>query len=120
MKFRISVLDIAITLVVIALATVFCFIVMGNRESGYVQISGSEGTFIYPVSEDAKYEIKGKIGTSVICVKDKTVSFEESPCPNKTCITDGCISEPGAFLACLPNGVFVTITGKGEVDDISF
>lgn len=120
MKKRIGVLDIAVTLVIMALTVLFCLSVIKDKQSSYVKISSPEGTFLYPISEDASYTINGKLGVSIIEVRDKKVSFVESPCPNKNCITDGSISSPGAFLACLPNGVYVTITGNGEVDDISF
>ncbi len=120
MKERITFSDIFITALIFSLSVLISFHLLKENRNDYLEINCPEGTFIYPLNENATYEINGKIGKSIIEVKDKTVCFIESPCPNKTCISDGCISNAGEFLACLPNCISVTITGKGGVDDVSF
>lgn len=113
-------MDILITALIVVFSVLVSFRLLKENRNDYLEINSPEGTFLYPLNDNAVYEIKGKIGVSIIEVKDKNVCFIESPCPNKTCITDGCISKAGEFLACLPNGISVTVTGKGGVDDVSF
>lgn len=120
MKERITVLDILITVLIIALSVIISYSVFDENGNSYIRVQSPDGVYLYPISEDARYKFNGKIGESVIEVDKGQVSFVSSPCPNKTCITDGSISKAGEFLACLPNGISVTITGKGGVDDVSF
>ena len=120
MKERLTVSDIIITVLVIILSVLISLSLIKEKSNDYIEIKSPDDTYLYPLSVDAVYSIDGKIGTSIIVVKNGEVCFEDSPCPNKTCITDGCISGAGEFLACLPNCISVTITGKGGVDDVSF
>ncbi len=120
MKERITVPDIVITALVIVLSVFISFSLLRGKNNDYLEIRSPDGTFLYPLSVDAVYTVEGKTGISSIAVKNGEVRFIDSPCPNKTCITDGRISHPGEFLACLPNCISVTITGKGGVDDVSF
>ncbi len=40
-----------------------------------------------------------------------------SDCPTRQCVSTGWIGEPGAVSACMPNGVFIEITGGGRPTD---
>lgn len=86
-----------------------------------VVMSGSS-QYVYPMDRAGRYEIEGAVGRSVILIKDGQACFEDSPCPNKTCVHSGFISENGSWAACLPNDVFIRVESDGdpEVDAVAF
>lgn len=47
---------------------------------------------------------------------DRTIAVIVSDCPDKTCIKTGKIGKPGAFVACVPNRVLVTIVETDMTD----
>lgn len=120
MKLKITWTDI----IILVCAVVFCafaaFLLWHGAGSSYVKVRTPYGEFVYSLSENAVYEFDGTDGKSVIRVENGKVRFVSSPCPGKNCIAAGEISKPGAFNACLPNGISVTISGKTEeVDAVS-
>ena len=85
-----------------------------------VEVQDPEGTFLYPLDQDRVISAKGPIGVTTIEVAQGRVWVEDSPCTNKVCIAMGIIRTSGQFVACLPNRVFVRITGgtpSSEVPD---
>ena len=86
-----------------------------------VEVQDPEGTFLYPLDQDRVVEAKGPLGFTTVYITQSKVWVHDSPCTNKVCIAMGIIRNPGQFVACLPNRVFVKITGgadKGEVPDV--
>lgn len=63
--------------------------------------------------------VTGLRGVTVIAIAGGRVSVVSSACPNKVCVRQGEISRCGEWIACVPNGVAVTITGEGAYDDIT-
>jgi Uncharacterized protein conserved in bacteria len=105
-------LDIAITVLaagLVAVSAIWAYGGSGGEPEAV--ISGVEGEWIYPLSSDREVQVQGPIGTTVVEIKDKSVRIEESPCPNQTCVAAGAISQPGQWLACLPNQVMVHVEG---------
>lgn len=84
-------------------------------EAERVIIKTSTQTFIYPITIDQIITIDGL----TIQIKDKEVRVIASTCPNHICM-QGSISSSNQSLACLPNGVLITIEGKEEVDDVVY
>jgi len=76
-----------------------------------VEVQDPEGTFLYPLDQDRTIEAKGPIGITTIYVAQGAVWVHDSPCTNKVCIAMGIIRHSGQFVACLPNRVFVRISG---------
>jgi hypothetical protein len=72
------------------------------------------GSFVYPMDDGRVVDAHGPLGTSHIRVGPGGVSFADSPCANQLCVHSGTISRPGTWAACLPNRVFVRITGQSE------
>ena len=64
--------------------------------------------------------IKGRLVLEAAA--DHTVSFVETSCTHKTCMSMGKISQPGQNLVCVPNGISVAIAGQrvSGVDSITF
>ena len=111
-----DIIIIALSLVII---TLLFFLSADSEKASYVRIDSPSNVYYYPLTQDSVYKIKGNIGESIIEVKNGEVRFLSSPCKNKICIKSGKISKTSGVLACLPNGITVSITGESEVDDVS-
>ncbi len=114
-KIRVKILDLVIIAAAI-LAIVFSSLKVygkGNAEPE-VKITAQNGDFIYPLKENRRLEVEGPLGRTVVLIHDGSVQIEDSPCPNKTCVAAGAISQPGQWVACMPNQVFVSIEGASD------
>lgn len=124
-KKRITALDIAIILVVLAFGVVICvrFFKQGALSPQYIVVSSHDGESVYPLYKDSEYTTHGILGDTIISVKGKRVQIISSPCPLKTC-TNREISKNGESLVCLPNGVAVVLKAvfdeKSEYDTIAY
>ncbi len=96
------------------IAGVAVFVYSGSTQPGSVRIESPEGRWIYPLDRDTPIPVPGPIGTTEVIIENRLVRVVDSPCPEKLCIRMGAISTPGAWIACLPNRVFVHIVGRDE------
>jgi hypothetical protein len=112
---RVRPLDLIIVLAAVG-AVAYSAILVYGRDEGRAQvvISGRDGEWVYPLSSDREVAVPGPLGETRILIRDKSVRIVDSPCPNKTCIASGTISEPNQWIACLPNQVLVRIEGDGS------
>ena len=64
-------------------------------------------TEVLPLDKD--YDYLYDVGSYVVHlqVKDGTISFQDSQCPDHVCEQFGQLSEEGAWAACVPAGVYV-------------
>jgi len=76
-----------------------------------IEVQDPEGTFLYPLNENRIIEAVGPLGVTEIHVEDGHVWVHDSPCTNKVCLAMGVIHDSGQFVSCLPNRVFVRISG---------
>lgn len=87
-----------------------------GKKSGVVKIHTENSTYVYDLSENGIYTVEGLIGKTSVEIKNGKVRISDSPCPNRTCISQGW----GTLLICLPNKVFVTVEDEqGEFDAIA-
>ena len=76
-----------------------------------VMIQTGESTSVYPLDSDRTIEAEGPLGTTIVKIEEGVARVASSPCPNKLCIKSGRLSRKGDWSACMPNKVFVRITG---------
>jgi len=66
-----------------------------------------------PIQVDLQHSqqitIKGRLGESLIEVKDGRIRFITSPCHSQFCIHAGWLTNNGDFVACLPNQVSIEL-----------
>ena len=92
----------------------------GKTAASTVTISNSDGTILtFSLNEDRFVEIEGRLGRSVIEIACGRVRFVESPCPHHLCMRRGWIHRCGDWIACVPNGILVSISGKTDFDAIT-
>lgn len=62
-------------------------------------------------------EIKTKLGSNIIQIKDNKIGIIEADCPDQVCMNPEYIEKPGQSLVCLPHRVMIEVKGMAE-DDI--
>ncbi|MEW5817999.1 MAG: NusG domain II-containing protein [Spirochaetota bacterium] len=98
------------TLFTILLFSLHAYNNSGTELQVYIQSPGNQ--WIYPLDSNLTINITGPLGDTIITIKDKKVWVVSAPCREKICVSSGTISKPGAWIACLPNRVFIRIAGK--------
>ena len=70
---------------------------------------------------DKDYDYLYDVGSYVVHlqVKDGTISFQDSQCPDHVCEQFGQLSEEGAWAACVPAGVYVQLAPLSEAEAAS-
>lgn len=87
----------------------------GGGVGGSARIRGAGGyDQVVRLDDDARYEVPGPIGTSVIEVRRGSVRMVSSPCPGHVCERMGPADAAGETIVCVPNGVAVTVLGVPE------
>ena len=121
MKLRLfDYLAIAVSLLVIGVFSVHAY--AGRNKSGDVVIEASGVQWIYPLNVDRTEVVTGPIGDTIVIIREGKAIVEDSPCPDKLCVHMPAISQPGQWIACLPNRVFVRVKGANgqKIDEISY
>jgi hypothetical protein len=73
------------------------------------------------LDHDQIIHVHGKLGDSVLQVQNGKIRFIKSPCTTKFCIHSGWLKFNGDVMACLPNGVYVEVSGgETKFDSINF
>lgn len=72
---------------------------------------------VVPLDENARYEVPGPLGPSVVEVRDGAVLMSSSPCPGRVCERMGPARRPGESIVCVPNGVVVVVGGDAGSTD---
>ena len=108
-------LDFAAIMLSISIAAIMGFSVYsGYTAPRAVEITLADSKLIYPLDTERRIEAKGPLGDSIIIIDDEGAHFESSPCPDKLCVKAGDIAKTGEWNGCLPNRVFIRITGDEE------
>lgn len=103
------------------------FLVSGNKADkgetyAVIQVDGKEYKTI-PLSEHHgtdTFTIRTAQGYNTVVVKEQAIGIAEADCPDKICIGEGFISQPGATAVCLPHKVLIEVrsSSQGEPDII--
>lgn len=94
----------------------------GHDEADLVQLSVADATpEQISLHLDRTVTAAGKLGDSVLEVRDGRIRFLSSPCPNQICVHAGWLANAGDVAACLPNQVSLQVLGnQGFFDSINF
>lgn len=87
-----------------------------------IQVDGKEYKTV-PLSDHRgtdTFTIRTESGYNTVVVRDQEIGIVEADCPDKICIGEGFISQPGATTVCLPHKVLVEVRSShgGEPDVI--
>ena len=94
----------------------------GHDEADLVQLRVADATpEQISLHLDRTVTVAGKLGDSVLEVRDGRIRFLSSPCPNQICVHAGWLANAGDVAACLPNQVSLQVLGnQGFFDSINF
>lgn len=98
---------------------------LGNEASGsetyaVVQVGGKEERTVPLSGHDGRDEftIRTEAGYNRVVVEDGAIAIAEADCPDKICVSEGFISQPGASVVCLPHKVLIEVRTSGGDPDI--
>lgn len=97
----------------IAVAGIFLTVRGLGQKGSRVLVNAAGVKYEYSASQNGIYIVAGELGPTTFEIKDGRVRITDSPCPNKTCISQGWHNP----LVCLPNKVMITVeneTGQGR------
>lgn len=82
--------------------------------------NGTHAVERYALTESRQITVRGRIGNSVVDIRDGAVRFHSGPCRNQVCVHSGWLRHGGDTAACLPNGVSIRLLGgRDQVDGVS-
>lgn len=119
LKFKWQDIIIIVFSLIFAVAVFLCFIPK-EADTLTVEIKQS-GKLIYslPLNKDTAITIDGEY-QNTIEIKNNTVCFSYSTCPNHDCESIGLLTKVGDIAVCLPNRVSVEIKGgNSNIDGIA-
>lgn len=88
---------------------IFFFAADKNNNSKKAVIYSKKKIITYNLNEDNVIEVEGIKGKTKIIIKEGSLWFSESACPDKLCVKCGKITDAGQSAACLPNGILAVI-----------
>ena len=99
----------------IAAAGIFLTVRGLGQKGSRVVVNAAGVKYEYSAELDGTYTVAGELGPTTFEIKDGRVRITDSPCPNKTCISQGWHNP----LVCLPNKVMITVEGETKFDAVS-
>ena len=95
----------------VAVAGIFLTVRGLGQKGSRVVVNAAGVKYEYSAELDGTYTVAGELGPTTFEIKDGRVRIIDSPCPNKTCISQGWHNP----LVCLPNKVIITVEGENSV-----
>ncbi|MGB5177791.1 MAG: NusG domain II-containing protein [Gammaproteobacteria bacterium] len=113
---------ILILLAVCAMPFLYLHLWFHDEPANFVQIlNGSSAAVTESLQPDRILSAVGRLGASIIEVRNNRVRFVSSPCIKQVCVHSGWLTNAGEFASCLPNQISLTLTGHDpRFDAINF
>ena len=105
-----------VTLVLAAglVAAISAAVYGGAAERTTVRITAPSAEYLFASTAEERVTVRGPLGETVIEVGGGGARVLSSPGIRQICVRAGHVSRSGAWLACLPNRVFVSIESARE------
>jgi len=121
MKLRIfDYLSIVFSLVIIVFVSVSVYGKNGKAQTVTIDASGK--SYVYMLDTDRTVDVPGPLGITEVKIENSAVFVTSSPCRDKLCILAPPLKRAGEWNACMPNKVFIRISGNKdkEPDSLSY
>jgi len=74
-----------------------------------------------PLSRDQQIEVPGRLGISVISIRQRKARIASDPSPRQYCVRQGWLQQAGEIALCLPNQVSIELVGsKKKYDSLNY
>ena len=99
--------DIIITATVLLVAVTLGFIIFFGSSSGKSVTIKQHDELLYevPLDEDKTITLE----SNTVEIKDGKVDVTNATCKNQVCVKHKKISKSGEIIACVPNGILITV-----------
>jgi len=112
---------IAISLAVVAGISTIAY---GNAgiQVDMVRIQGQGQSWVFPLDAVNEVLVDGPLGSTSVVIGKDGVFVSAASCPDKLCMAMGTISNARSWIACMPNRIFIQISGENqkEIDALSY
>jgi hypothetical protein len=114
-QIRLTLADKILILVLLAAtgASAFAVRLAGEGTTVVIQQNGAT-VYTLDLHEQRTVTLEGRLGPVVVETSHGRVAITHSSCPNHICVRTGWRSKAGEVIVCVPNDIFVRITGRGE------
>jgi len=65
------------------------------------------------------FVVNGRVGPSTLEVEGKRIRMKEANCPDKICVRQGWIENPGESIVCIPGEILIRIEGTAPLDAVT-
>lgn len=92
-----------------------------NRASQAVIKANGEvvGRIDLSSGEKRTFTVAGRLGPATVEVAGKRIRMLEAPCPEKICVKQGWIGNPGESIVCIPGETLIHIEGAAPLDAVT-
>jgi len=112
---KIKPFDIIFLIIILLVTAILSYtIYAGTEGEPKAHIKATSGEWFYSLKRKRELSIEGPLGRTIIIIENGSVSVRSSPCPEKICVKSGHKQNAGEWIACLPNGILITIEGNGQ------
>ena len=113
MRYGLKTLDLLALLLSVAVAAGTWAVAARARGAGaYAHVTNGREEWLYPLAEDRVVVVRSSGGANVVVIRDGRIAVREATCRDQTCVTMGPVASPGAWIACLPNRLFIRVGGS--------
>ena len=83
--------------------------------------SGGKIFSVVPLSRDQLISVPGRLGISVISIRQRKARIASDPSPRQYCVRQGWLQQAGEIALCLPNQVSIELIGsKKKYDSLNY
>ena len=109
--------DIASVVLILSVAAIGIFVRNPSVEAPIVKVFSKNGEESFVLAQANRRIYDGPLGETVVEKNSEGVRISKSPCAKQICVGQGPIKFAGELIACVPNQVVVTLSGKLELYD---
>ncbi len=111
-----TVADKVLILVLVLAVGASTFGVHLSTGEGKTVLVRQNGSIVYTLNlhEQRTLTLQGRLGPVEIQTANGRVAIIHSSCPNHICVRTGWRSKAGEVIVCVPNNIFVRISGRQE------
>ncbi|MDR1390072.1 MAG: NusG domain II-containing protein [Treponema sp.] len=118
-KPRLRAFDFVLLFFCAAVTVFFSLRAYGSGGSPRFVLRGVHDRYLYPINNsETIVDVEGPLGVTRVALSGGQARIISSPCRNQICVASGAVGRRGQWIACLPNGVFLSVENTSNTQDI--